>query len=69
MYLMSYHQTNEENRTKEKTVRNEITTRLKSQRISKIKNWTQWQTDGRRTDRRTTDGRIIPNTSPSFTNS
>jgi hypothetical protein len=37
---------NGENRTMEKTVGNEIMTRLKSQQISKMKNWTQWRTDG-----------------------
>jgi hypothetical protein len=51
MHIISYHKKHEENRTKEKTVKNKITTRLKSQQISKIKNLTQWRTDGQQTDR------------------
>jgi hypothetical protein len=58
-------QKKKKNRTSEKTVRNEITTRLKWQQILKIRNWTRrtdGQTDGmmdRQTDRRNdgqTDG-------------
>jgi hypothetical protein len=36
--MKSYHQKNGENRTTEKTERNKITTKLKWQQISKIKN-------------------------------